>query len=181
MTVHVALVHHPVRNREGEEIATSVTNIDVHDLARSCRTYGVENFWIVTPITAQHAIIERILSHWSSGEGRRRVPSRWEALSRVRLAKSVAEVKELTQVDRTWATAADPRGNSVLSLDAAKTQLKEDRSTLLLFGTGHGLADDLVAGCEALLPPIQAGDYNHLSVRAATAIILDRLFARDRA
>jgi hypothetical protein len=44
-------------------------------------------------------------------------------------------------------------------------------------GTGWGLADQVLDRVDRLLAPIQgAADYNHLSVRSAAAIILDRLF-----
>ncbi len=48
---------------------------------------------------------------------------------------------------------------------------------LLIFGTGWGLAPAVVAEADALLEPIRSavGDYNHLSVRSACAIALDRL------
>jgi len=43
--------------------------------------------------------------------------------------------------------------------------------------SGWGLTDELLAGCDLRLPPIRGGsDYNHLSVRSACAIMLDRLY-----
>jgi tRNA (guanine37-N1)-methyltransferase len=53
---------------------------------------------------------------------------------------------------------------------------REERPFLLLFGTGHGLAQEVLERADLALPPIRPGSYNHLSVRAACAIILDRLF-----
>jgi hypothetical protein len=50
---------------------------------------------------------------------------------------------------------------------------------LLLFGTGWGLTEEVLAAADRRLEPIQgAGDFNHLSVRAACAITLDRLLGR---
>jgi hypothetical protein len=47
---------------------------------------------------------------------------------------------------------------------------------LLLFGTGWGLAPELLERADLRLEPIVGPtSYNHLSVRAAAAIILDRL------
>jgi hypothetical protein len=49
---------------------------------------------------------------------------------------------------------------------------------LIAFGTGWGLAGELVESAELRLAPIAAATetgYNHLSVRAACAITLDRL------
>jgi hypothetical protein len=54
---------------------------------------------------------------------------------------------------------------------------KEARPLLLLFGTGWGLSSEVVDQCEKMLMPIRGkGDYNHLSLRVALGIILDRIF-----
>ena len=74
--IYSALIHFPVRDRAGDAVASAVTNIDVHDLARSARTYGLRGFYVVTPITAQRAIVARILEHWESPGGVRRMPER---------------------------------------------------------------------------------------------------------
>ena len=79
--VYCALVHYPVRDRAGDTVTTAVTTLDVHDIARSGRTYGLRGYYVVTPIEAQHALTRRILEHWDSGAGRKRMPERHEALS----------------------------------------------------------------------------------------------------
>ena len=65
-----------------------------------------------------------------------------------------------------------------VTLREARTRLDgEGRPVLLVFGTGWGLADEVIAGADALLEPVRAREatgYNHLSVRAACAILLDR-------
>ncbi len=54
--------------------------------------------------------------------------------------------------------------------------LLAERPVLLLLGTGHGIAPEVLEQCHAILPPLRWMDgYNHLPVRAAAAIILDRL------
>lgn len=53
----------------------------------------------------------------------------------------------------------------------------EDR-LFLIFGTGFGLTEDFMRGCDLLLEPVRGvppDDYRHLSVRSAVSIILDRL------
>ena len=70
---YVALVHHPIVDRAGEVVTTAVTNLDVHDIARSCRTYGACAYYVVTPLTSQREIVQRILDHWISGPGTRRL------------------------------------------------------------------------------------------------------------
>ena len=49
---------------------------------------------------------------------------------------------------------------------------------LVVFGTGWGLAPEVIRSADAILEPIRASietRYNHLSVRSACAITLDRL------
>jgi len=181
--LYCALVHHPVRDREGAEVTTSVTNLDVHDIARAARTYGLRGYFVVTPITAQHALVERIVDHWRSGAGAWRVPERGEALSLVRVLHSVAaaraEVAAREGVEpRVVGTAARrPAGVEIRSFGDLAVELAESAVPhLILFGTGHGMTAELLATCDVVLEPIRGdSDYNHLSVRAAAAIVLDRL------
>ncbi len=181
--LYCALVHHPVRDRDGHPVTTAVTNLDVHDIARSARTYGLRGYFVVTPIEAQRALVERILEHWRTGAGARRVPERTVALSLVRIVESVEEARAEVarregRAPRVVATAArEAPGVEVRSFADEAARLRSgDEPTLLLFGTGHGLVDDTLRSAHALLEPIRAGaDYNHLSVRAAVAICLDRL------
>jgi len=53
---------------------------------------------------------------------------------------------------------------------------------MLMFGTGWGLANEVHDLANGQLQPIEArvGTFNHLSVRAAAAIIADRLFGERR-
>ena len=59
--------------------------------------------------------------------------------------------------------------------------LAAERPLLLVFGTGHGLAPALYATERPCLAPVRAGQYNHLSVRTAAAIMLDRLIGEQGA
>ena len=181
--VYCALVHHPVRARDGETVTTAITNLDVHDIARSARTYGLRGYFLVTPITAQRLLAERILDHWRTGAGAKRVPERTEALSLVRIVESIEGA--VTSVERSdgarptvIATAARSiEGATVRSFADERARLREAVTpTVILFGTGHGLTNETLRAADALLPPIQGpGGYNHLSVRAAAAICFDRL------
>ena len=96
--VYLALVHHPVRDREGATITTSVTNLDVHDIARSARTYGVSRYYVVTPIAAQQALVRHILGYWREGSGGDRVPTRADALSIVEEIPTIEEA--LADIER---------------------------------------------------------------------------------
>lgn len=186
--VYCALVHHPVKDRQGATVTTAVTNLDVHDIARSARTYGLRRYYVVTPIEAQHLLVQRIIEHWTSGAGRRRIPERHvalelcESLATLELAIADVERREGAR-PRLVATAARPSVERPLtSFAQARAQLAAGAGPwLVVFGTGHGLADSVLAGADVLLEPIVgAGDYNHLSVRAAAAIALDRLLGQGR-
>jgi hypothetical protein len=176
----LALVHHPVLDGQGAIVTTAVTNLDVHDLARSARTYGCESYFVAHPIAAQRELVERIRSHWVDGSSGRRIPDRREAFSVLRIVESLeAAIEALGGRPRVevWATAARALGPS-LAFARARERLRMDGpAVLIVFGTGWGLAPSVVSQADALLEPIAAerGDYNHLSVRAACAIALDRL------
>lgn len=181
--VYVGLVHHPVRDREGNVVTTAVTNLDVHDIARSSRTYGLAGYFVITPIEAQRALVHKILEHWVEGSGKRRVPERGVALSLCRPIESIeaaiaAIEAECGEKPRVAVTAARlPGGVAPTSPREVRAQMtRGGRPWLLLFGTGHGLAPEVLERADVALPPIRPGSYNHLSVRAACAIILDRLF-----
>lgn len=186
--VYAALVHYPVRDRAGDTITTAVTNIDVHDLARSIRTYDLSGYFIVSPIDAQQAIIARIVDHWTGeGAGTRRMPERKAALELVRGVRTIEEAcaeieRREGRAPRMVATAArPPQGREAVGFgDEASVMRRSEVPSLILFGTGHGLTHEVLAEAESVLEPIRAGgSFNHLSVRAATAIVLDRLFGED--
>lgn len=175
----LCLVHYPVLDRTGATITTSVTNLDVHDLARSARTYGLSRYYIVTPIAAQRALVEGITEYWKTPSAQERLLPRTRALARVRVVASVADaVADLTELEgeapELVATSAQP--SSFCPEMSFREAARATKPQLLLFGTGHGLAADILAQCVYRLPPIDPGfGYVHLSVRAAVAIILDRL------
>jgi tRNA (guanine37-N1)-methyltransferase len=181
--IYIGLVHYPVKDREGNIVTTAVTNLDVHDLSRSSRSYGLAGYYVITPIEAQRELVDKILEHWIDGSGKRRVPQRGEALSLC---------TPIDSIDATLAAIEAKHGQApVIAITAARlpphlkpSTLAEiqhqmrtgSRPWLVLFGTGHGLANEVLERAEVALPPIRPGVYNHLSVRAAGAITLDRLF-----
>jgi hypothetical protein len=114
-----------------------------------------------------------------------RVPPQAEALARVRVASRLEEVsaaieREAGERPFRVATAADPRGRDTLSFAGLRDRLaRPGPPVLLVFGTGWGLADELLDGADALLDPLRGpGAYNHLSVRVAVGIALDRILGR---
>jgi hypothetical protein len=177
----IALVHFPVLDKESGVVTSAITNLDVHDLARSARTYGVSDYFVVHPITAQRDLVLRIQQHWAEGSSGRRIPTRKDALALVRPVASLDDAYQAMggrKAIEVWSTAAKDEGGT-LSTDAARTKVEEEgTAVLLLFGTAWGLAPEVHQSANARLAPIvSAGDsgYNHLSVRSACAIYLDRL------
>lgn len=183
--VALALVHHPVLDRDGGVVTTAITNLDLHDMARSARTYGVQELYVVHPVEAQRLLAERIRDHWVQGSGKKRIPDRANALEVLRIVPSLEDVYQMLGggAGRTgielWTTAASARRGPVTGYADARARLEQsDKPLLITFGTGWGLAGDLVASADVRLAPIHAridSGYNHLSVRAACAIVLDRL------
>jgi hypothetical protein len=178
----IALVHHPVLDAKGEVVASTLTSIDVHDLSRSARTYGCTDFFMVHPIEAQRTLCARIVEHWTTGASAKRIPDRKDALALVRIVETIEDAKRALGSPRVWVTAAREVGTSLSWRDARASLERDDgdggddRPVLVLFGTSWGLAPEVVAAADAVLAPIVgAGDWNHLSVRAACAIALDRL------
>ena len=53
----VGLVHYPIYNKRMQVIATAVTNFDIHDIARTARTYDVKKYFLIHPHNAQKEII----------------------------------------------------------------------------------------------------------------------------
>ncbi|MGD0674781.1 MAG: RNA methyltransferase [Polyangiaceae bacterium] len=177
----IVLLHHPVLDSRGAIVTTAVTNLDVHDLARSARTFGCSDYFVVHPVTAQRDLVNRIRGHWLDGPGGDRIPDRREALGVLRVVASLENVfTALGGRDRleVWATAARAIGRSTSFAVARERFATDGKTVALVFGTGWGVAPAIVAESDLLLEPIRAvrGDYNHLSVRAACAIALDRLF-----
>jgi len=184
-SLYVALVHYPVLNRKGDVIASAITNLDLHDLARLVCTYGIPRCYIVTPLRDQQELAERLLSHWIVGVGKELHPDRELALRHLQVVDSIESAKndiakQLGQKPRTWATTArnHPGG---LSIPQAREVLRDNAGVnLILFGTGWGLAPIVFESADAVLQPIQGDDgYNHLSVRCAAAILLDRLLFKE--
>jgi hypothetical protein len=173
----VALVHHPVRDRQGRPITSALTTLDLHDIARSTRTYGLGGFFVVHPAEAQRALARRILDHWLSPEGAAKNDHRRQALETLEVVPTIADAARAIQ---------DREGRAPLQIATAARKssgtigyraVQVDGPALILLGTGGGLADEALAGCPLRLDPIEGPtDYNHLSVRSACAIVLDRLF-----
>ncbi len=177
----VALLHHPVKNKNGEIITSAVTNLDLHDIARIAKTYGVESFYVVTPLEDQRALVEKIVSHWLDGWGGTYNPKRKAALSLVKVKDSLAQVVDEIKADtgtdvRVVVTCATEKQQALRFEDFRSRLDNPAHAYLLVFGTAWGLTDEFIESSDFVLEPIKGKtEYNHLPVRSAVAIILDRL------
>jgi hypothetical protein len=178
----LALLHHPVLDKNGQVVTTAVTNIDIHDIARSACTYGVRRFFVVTPVRALRALSAKIVEHWETGFGASYNLTRKEALALVAIEPDldgtlVAIERETGCRPTIVATSARPAADAI-RFSALRQRLDRDPGPyLLLFGTGWGLAPQVLERADLRLEPVLGPTpYNHLSVRAAAAIILDRLY-----
>ena len=182
--LYLALTHYPVLNRVGDTIASAITNLDLHDLARACRTFGVPACYIVTPLKDQQDLAGRLTRHWIEGVGGEILPERREALRLLKVVESLSSaIEDLVRRDGKtpvlWATSAKDGRNGLAHGLARRLIENEDRSFLLILGTGWGLAPEIFNMADAVLEPIAGVDgYNHLPVRSAASILMDRLLGR---
>ncbi len=184
-SVTLGLVHWPCRNQNGEVVCTNVTNFDIHDIARSCRSFGVERYYIINRVKEQLMFVHRVLDHWRVGEGSEHNSMRKTAIDMVMTAETVEDVlKEFKVRPLVIGTSAkDHPQFERIRFSELRTRMWKapNHPTLILFGTGWGMTDDVLGQCDFLLEPIRGSsidDYRHLSVRSAVAIALDRLLGQ---
>ena len=179
--LYVVLLHHPVLDKNGLIVTTALTNMDIHDIARTARTYGVRRFYVAHPVKALRVLAAKIMEHWDTGYGSTYNVTRKDALSLVRLEHDLDSTlltleRESGMRPRLVVTSArgGPNRTSFASL---RTQLESSNEPhLLVFGTGWGLTPEITERADVILEPVCGPtDYNHLSVRSAAAVILDRL------
>jgi hypothetical protein len=183
--VYLALLHYPMYNKRRDIITTSVTNLDLHDISRAARTYDADGFFIIHPSWSQHSLIREILEYWQEGYGGEYNPDRKEAFALVRTAENLDQVLHLIEQEKglpveTVATDARVYPRTISYRDMRQKIKTEEKAFVLLFGTGWGLEREFLSRSHYILEPVEAGrDYNHLSVRSAVSIILDRLLGES--
>jgi hypothetical protein len=184
MNYYLGLVHSPIRNKRNELVTTSVTNLDVHDISRSCRTFGIAKYFIVTPLKIQQELVNGILGHWEQDFANDYNPDRFEALKISKTVDSIEEcVNEIIKIEGKKPLVV-VTGANFDEFNGSTSELtnkieKENIPCLILFGTGWGMHENALKLADFKLAPIlslKSDNYNHLSVRSAVAIYLDRLF-----
>ncbi len=185
---YVVLMHDGIVQKGGGVGTTSVTSIDIHDIARSSATYNLKNYFLVTPLADQQIMVRTILDFWSDKHvGAEYNKHRHDALDLVVLLSSLQEV--IDQIERQEGKSPVIIGTSarfsqhedkMISYHDQQTVWQHDRPVLIMLGTGHGMADELLDRCDYFLQPLCGfSDFNHLSVRSAAAIIFDKWLGFD--
>jgi hypothetical protein len=148
--LHVALIHYPVLNKNNDIIASAVTNLDLHDIARAAKTYGVKSFYVVTPLKDQIALVARVISHWTNGAGSAYNPKRRQALELIRIRETLESVindirdhSDHGKNPRTVVTSARNH-NVTLSYTSFSELLKKGAPYLLVLGTAWGLSESII-------------------------------------
>jgi len=183
--IYLGLVHYPVYNKKRETVSTSVTNFDIHDISRSCKTYDINGYHIIIPVDAQKELTERVIGYWKDGFGGKHNKDREEAFETTYVTESIEKAMEEIEKKegkkpKIITTSAKTFANSISYEDMSKKIYDDDEVYFILFGTGWGLIDEVMDMSTYILDPIRGqAKYNHLSVRSAVAIILDRLFGEN--
>ncbi|HBR71002.1 TPA: tRNA (guanosine(37)-N1)-methyltransferase TrmD [Candidatus Dependentiae bacterium] len=177
---YLALMHVDVNLKENRVGTSSVTSLDIHDIARSAATYGLKKYFIVTPLEDQQKITQTLLDFWAT-KGKEYNLHRHRAVQLVDLSISLDEtiekIKNETGKDPLLIATSAKKHAEIPQITFYDQQIvwKQERPVLLLLGTASGLADAVLKRCDYLLMPIKGlSDFNHLSVRSAAAVILDR-------
>ena len=156
--VYIGLIHYPIYNKHMEVVTTALTNYDLHDIARTAKTYDVKRYFIVHPVEAQREMASRIMNHWKTGGGVHYNVNRKEAFEETELVPTLEDAIA-------W-----------IDTEMRRKIHEEDTPIFILFGTGFGMTKEMMKQFDYIVEPIYgAGTYNHLCVRSAVAIILDRL------
>lgn len=172
-------------DKQGKVVTTSITNLDIHDISRSARTFGLSGYFLVNPEAEQQRVARRIMEHWNTGGGRDYNPDRTEAFRLTRIVSwledAVAEVeKECGQRPLVVMTSARTvPGTRRIGYGDLRGRIQAgNQPILLVFGTGWGIEQSLLQTADAVLGPIRPerdSNYLHLSVRAAAVLVFDRL------
>ena len=179
--IYIALVHYPIENIKGEIIKTSLTNLDIQDIARSANTYGINKYFITHPVKEQRMLAEKVIKYWSNEKVRKNDNTKHSSIDKIILKNSlnsaIREIKAKHGV-RPITIATDARMvHNMTSYSTLRDRiLNIEKPVLIIFGTGWGLAKSTLESADYILKPVGGYcEYNHLSVRSAVAIILDRL------
>lgn len=178
-SLSVAIVHHPCINRLGQEICSTISEHDVFDASRLSLTYNV-NIYVVNPKPAQRELCMRLLSHGTDSNTRASARGLFTKTSYAADLETVIQQLTTEHGAAPFVVATSAKSsNGDVSFASVREHMQQGRHLLLLVGKAWGLSSSVLDAADARLTPIDSGSgYNHLSVRSALAILIDRLCAR---
>lgn len=183
--LYIALLHEGMLDKNGDRVTTSLTLIDMHDFCRAAKTYGAKQVFIAHPSGTMRKLANILQGHWREGYGSHYNTDRKTAISILSIVSDLESIVEAVldehgTAPRLIATSAKS-GDGRIPYSQLREELNGGQGApiVLLFGTGWGMSEELLSRTDGILAPIDGpGSYNHLSVRTACAIILDRLTGR---
>lgn len=184
--LYIVLLHYPVYNKEGRVVTTAIANMDIHDIARIAKTYGADGFYIVNPVAEQRKLAAEIIRHWREGYGAHYNQFRQKAFELIQVQASLKDVAEDVRENtggtpRIIVTGANFSGTVLTFAELKKILQNSHDPYLLVFGTGSGIADEVIDSSDFKLESIIGRQqYNHLSVRSAVAVVMDRILGDER-
>src|SRR5436853_424381 len=92
MDLSVALLHENMHDKQGKIVTASLTLIDIHDLARGSRTFGITSLFVAHPSPAIRKLAHTLETHWEEGFGATYNPNRKEALETLEIVSDLDEV-----------------------------------------------------------------------------------------
>ena len=181
--VYAGLVHYPAYNSRLEVVSTAFKSIDAHDISRDATTYGVKKFYLINPVEEQRRLAGRLVDHWVEGEGRNFNETKSRAFGIISIMSTVEEtIERVEKIEgvKPKIVVTDARfSDDMTGYRALREKIFENTEPfLILFGTGWGLTLETIKAADYVLKPINGySEFNHLSVRSAAAIVLDRLLS----
>jgi tRNA (guanine37-N1)-methyltransferase len=180
---YCALLHNDIMLPDNQVGNSSVTSIDIHDIARSSATYGIKKYFVVTRLWAQKKLVEKFLSFWHEKKTGQVNESRAFALKSVALASELTEVVEeikvleggVAPVIIVTSSRRHLSHKNMIEYDDQEKIWELKRPVLFVFGTSHGISPELMDTFDYRLVPLEGlEEFNFLSVRSAAAIVFDR-------
>lgn len=181
---YVALLHNDIIvDLDGRVGNTSITSTDIHDIARSSKTFGTKHYFLISDLYDQQKIAQTLLDFWHDGFGVAYNHGRHEALKQTSVIDTLDNaMQNIEDIEgkKPLLVATSARTTEwqqkIISYNDQTLLWKSKRPILLLFGTGKGIANNVLERVDYILEAVNGlSEFNHLSVRSAVAIILDRL------
>lgn len=176
------LFHYPVKLERNRIGASSLTNMDLHDISRISQSYGLGPLFVLTPLEGQLRLVDSIVRHWTRGPGGRSNPDRRLALASIISVRNLDELYQraeeiygrrpiLAVTSAQWKKGSGRKSFNCLEI----RELLRQNPVIMALGTAKGLVAERLGVETIQIQPIRFLNYNHLSVRSAAAIIADRI------